>query len=81
VLIKESPFQYLTAWRMQKASRRLLDGDPIAEVARAVGYEGYGAFVKAFKKHLGGDARGVPAAGRGGAPRRRADRRVGEKPA
>lgn len=52
-LVGESPFQYLTAWRMQKASRRLLDGDPIAEVARAVGYEGYGAFVKAFKKHLG----------------------------
>ena len=47
------PMQYLALWRMQRASRLLLDGEPVAEVAGAVGYESEAAFSRAFKKLVG----------------------------
>jgi AraC-like DNA-binding protein len=47
------PMQYLALWRMQRASRLLLEGEPVAEVARAVGYESEAAFSRAFKKLVG----------------------------
>jgi AraC-like DNA-binding protein len=45
--------QYLAMWRMQLASRRLLEGESVAEVATAVGYESEAAFSRAFKKLVG----------------------------
>jgi AraC-like DNA-binding protein len=45
--------QYLAMWRMQVASRRLVDGESVAAVAGAVGYESEAAFSRAFKKLLG----------------------------
>lgn len=52
-LAGESPLRYLTAWRIKKASHMLLQGDPIAAVASAVGYNTDAAFGKAFKKYAG----------------------------
>ena len=49
----EPPMQYLALWRMQLASRRLMDGGRVAEVAAAVGYESEAAFSRAFKKLVG----------------------------
>jgi AraC family transcriptional regulator, alkane utilization regulator len=49
----QPPMQYLALWRMQLASRRLLEGEPVAEVAVAVGYESEAAFSRAFKKLVG----------------------------
>ena len=45
--------QYLALWRMQVASRLLLDGGHVASVASAVGYESEAAFSRAFKKLVG----------------------------
>lgn len=47
------PMLYLSLWRMQLASRLLLEGRPVAEVAGAVGYESEAAFSRAFKKLVG----------------------------
>ena len=47
------PMQYLALWRMQLASRRLLDGETVAAVSSAVGYESEAAFSRAFKKLVG----------------------------
>ena len=52
-MVGQPPMQYLALWRMQLASRRLLDGEPLAEVAAAVGYESEAAFSRAFKKLVG----------------------------
>jgi AraC-like DNA-binding protein len=64
-MIGHPPMQYLALWRMQLASRLLLDGRPVAEVADAVGYESQAAFSRAFKKLMGCPPaawRGQPAA-------------------
>jgi AraC-like DNA-binding protein len=53
VMIGRPPMQYLAVWRMQLASRLLLDGRPVASVASAVGYESESAFSRAFKKLVG----------------------------
>jgi AraC-like DNA-binding protein len=52
-LIGQPPMQYLTLWRMQLASRLLLDGEPVAQVSGSVGYESEAAFSRAFKKVVG----------------------------
>lgn len=52
-MVGQPPMQYLALWRMQLASRRLLGGDPVAQVAAAVGYESEAAFSRAFKKLVG----------------------------
>jgi AraC-like DNA-binding protein len=52
-LLGQPPMQYLALWRMQLASRRLLDGESVAAVASAVGYESEAAFSRAFKKLVG----------------------------
>ncbi|MGE0461781.1 MAG: AraC family transcriptional regulator [Vicinamibacterales bacterium] len=52
-LVGHPPIQYLTMWRMQVASRRLLDGGTVAEAAADVGYDSEPAFSRAFKKVLG----------------------------
>ena len=52
-MVGQPPMQYLALWRMQLASRLLIDGAPVAEVATAVGYESEAAFSRAFKKLVG----------------------------
>ena len=46
--------QYLTNWRMQLASRLLLEGRAtVASVAVDVGYDSEAAFARAFKRLVG----------------------------
>jgi AraC-like DNA-binding protein len=40
-------------WRMQLASRLLIDGHHVAAVSQRVGYESEAAFSRAFKKLVG----------------------------
>ena len=53
VMVGEPPMQYLALWRMQRASRLLLEGGQVAAVANAVGYESESAFSRTFKKLVG----------------------------
>jgi AraC-like DNA-binding protein len=49
--VGETPLEYLTTWRMQKAAVMLQRSDrKLNEVARAVGYASDAAFSKAFKR-------------------------------
>ena len=52
-MVGQPPMQYLALWRMQLASRLLVDGAHVAAVAEAVGYESEAAFSRAFKKLVG----------------------------
>src|ERR1700681_3911909 len=53
-LLGETPLEYLTNWRMYKATGLLREGDrKLFEVAKAVGYDSDAAFSKAFKRVLG----------------------------
>jgi AraC-like DNA-binding protein len=53
-VVGETPMEYLTRWRMRKASQLLKGEDhKLAEVAGLVGYDSEGAFGKAFKRVLG----------------------------
>jgi len=53
-LLGETPLEYLTNWRMYKATGFLQDGDKkLFEVAKSVGYDSDAAFSKAFKRVLG----------------------------
>ena len=53
-LLRETPLEYLTNWRMYKATGILQDGDKkLFEVAKSVGYDSDAAFSKAFKRVLG----------------------------
>ena len=53
-LLGETPLEYLTKWRMYKATGLLREGDrKLFEVAKSVGYDSDAAFSKAFKRVLG----------------------------
>lgn len=52
-MVGEPPMQYLALWRMQLASRLLVEGGHVAEVAAQVGYDSEAAFSRAFKKLVG----------------------------
>ena len=53
-LIGQPPIQYLANWRMQLASRLLVDTRAsVASIALDVGYESEAAFVRAFKRLAG----------------------------
>jgi transcriptional regulator GlxA family with amidase domain len=53
-LLRETPLEYLTNWRMYKATGFLQDGEKkLFEVAKSVGYDSDAAFSKAFKRVLG----------------------------
>jgi AraC-like DNA-binding protein len=52
-MVGQPPMQYLALWRMQLASRLLLEGAQVGAVASAVGYESEPAFSRAFKKLVG----------------------------
>jgi AraC-like DNA-binding protein len=53
-LLGQTPLEYLTEWRMQKAMQLLEQRDKkLIDVARLVGYESDAAFSKAFKRVVG----------------------------
>jgi AraC-like DNA-binding protein len=53
-LLGQTPLEYVTEWRMQKAMQLLQQQDKkIIDVARSVGYESDAAFSKAFKRVVG----------------------------
>jgi AraC-like DNA-binding protein len=53
-LLGETPLEYLTNWRMYKATGLLQENDrKLFEVAKSVGYDSDAAFSKAFKRVLG----------------------------
>jgi AraC-like DNA-binding protein len=53
-LLGQTPLEYVTEWRMQKAMQLLQERDKkLIDVARSVGYESGAAFSKAFKRVVG----------------------------
>jgi AraC-like DNA-binding protein len=53
-LVGQPPMQYLAQWRMQVASRLLLESQSnVASIALDVGYESEAAFSRAFKRLVG----------------------------
>jgi AraC-like DNA-binding protein len=53
-VVGEAPLQYLTGWRMQKASQMLGETKlSVKEVAKLVGYESVTSFSTIFKRHTG----------------------------
>jgi AraC-like DNA-binding protein len=53
-LLGQTPLEYVTEWRMQKAIQLLQQRDrKLMDVARSVGYESDAAFSKAFKRVVG----------------------------
>ena len=53
-LLEQTPLEYVTAWRMQKAMQLLNQRDKkLIDVARSVGYESDAAFSRAFKRVVG----------------------------
>ena len=53
-LLGQTPLEYVTEWRMQKAMQLLEQRDKkLIDVARSVGYESGAAFSKAFKRVVG----------------------------
>jgi AraC-like DNA-binding protein len=53
-LLGQTPLEYVTEWRMQKAMQLLEQRDKkLIDVARLVGYESDAAFSKAFKRVVG----------------------------
>jgi AraC-like DNA-binding protein len=53
-LLKQTPLEYVTEWRMQKAMQLLEQRDrKLIDIARSVGYESDAAFSKAFKRVVG----------------------------
>ena len=53
-LLEQTPMEYVTEWRMQKAMQLLEQRDKkLIDVARSVGYESDAAFSKAFKRVVG----------------------------
>ena len=53
-LLGQTPLEYVTEWRMQKAMQLLEKRDKkLIDIARSVGYESDAAFSKAFKRVVG----------------------------
>ena len=53
-LLGQTPLEYVTEWRMQKAIPLLREaGGKLSDIAHAVGYESDAAFHKAFKRVVG----------------------------
>jgi len=53
-IVGQSPLEYLTRWRMHKASALIRQNDSnVSEISHAVGYESESAFTKAFKREMG----------------------------
>jgi AraC-like DNA-binding protein len=53
-LLGQTPLEYVTEWRMQKAIQLLQDnGRKLVDIAKTVGYESDAAFSKAFRRIVG----------------------------
>ena len=53
-VLGQTPLEYVTEWRMQKAMQSLQQRDKkLSDVARSVGYQSDAAFSKAFKRVVG----------------------------
>ena len=53
-VLGQTPLEYVTEWRMQKAMQLIEQrGGKLIDVARAVGYQSDAAFSKAFKRVVG----------------------------
>ena len=53
-LVSDTPMQYLTRWRMHRATHLLrTEGLGVDDVAERVGYESSATFSKAFKRYIG----------------------------
>jgi AraC-like DNA-binding protein len=48
-----SPHRYLVGCRIESARRRLLEGQPVAQVAADVGFHDQAHFTRHFKRHVG----------------------------
>ncbi len=58
-LLGQTPLEYVTEWRMQKAMQLLEQRDKkLIDVARSVGYESDASFSKAFKRIVGANPGG-----------------------
>jgi transcriptional regulator GlxA family with amidase domain len=58
-LLGQSPLEYVTQWRMQKAIQLLGDANrKLADIAQQIGYDSDAAFNKAFKRVIGNTPRG-----------------------
>ena len=67
-LLGQTPLEYVTEWRMQKAMQLLQQRDKkLIDVARSVGYESDAAFSKAFKRVVGANPGGYLKGGLEGA--------------
>jgi AraC-like DNA-binding protein len=67
-MVGATPLEYLTTWRMQKATSLLRKGDQkLIDVARSVGYDSHAAFSKAFKRVVHVAPRQFREAAQGGA--------------
>ena len=56
-LLGQTPLEYVTEWRMQKAMQLLQQRDKkLIDVARSVGYDSDAAFSKAFKRVVGANS-------------------------
>ncbi|WP_413662182.1 AraC family transcriptional regulator [Microbulbifer sp. CNSA002] len=54
LLVKKTPMQYVTNWRMQRAHQEFYEKkNSTAQVAHQFGYQSEASFSKAFKKHFG----------------------------
>jgi AraC-like DNA-binding protein len=53
-IVGQPPMRYLTAWRMQRAARDLVESRrSIAQIAHGIGYESEAAFTRAFRREFG----------------------------
>ncbi len=53
-LVTNTPIEYVTSWRMQRALNFMRQGqDNLSVIASSVGYKSEAAFAKAFKRELG----------------------------
>lgn len=52
-LLGAPPMRYRARWKLRRAARLLGDGEPIADVAFAVGFSSEAAFTRAFKRAYG----------------------------
>lgn len=57
-VLGQSPLEYVTEWRMQKAIQLLVDDNrKVADIAQQIGYDSDAAFNKAFKRVVGNTPR------------------------
>jgi AraC-like DNA-binding protein len=64
MLVGQTPFEYLTLWRMAIARQLLAKGKPVKTVAAQVGYESAAAFSRVYSRMTGHPPRATVSSGR-----------------